>query len=163
MRGLHDDGIGVDGADGTYDMAVAVYRELESIASQIERETLPRPLFEDGEPVQFGDEFPVGAKTAKVRRIEVCDNIGWVVSGDGLAATGGPRDRLKRPEPPDSWERIAEDVAKADACRYFGVEDKDQRECRECEAFKAHGLDVNCGEAMAADVLRRCKALAGVE
>lgn len=31
---------------------------LLEIADQIERETLPRPLFEDGEPAQWGEKFP---------------------------------------------------------------------------------------------------------
>ena len=64
----------------------------------------------------------------------------------------------------DSWERIEEDVAKGDACRYFGIaDDCRDADCLECEGCKAFGSGLNCGETMAADVLRRCKALAGVD
>lgn len=142
---------------------------LGSIADQIERETLPLPLFEDGEPVQFGDGFVGKDGCACIANnfllFEMADGYRdcIVANAKGIGITVVGDERLKRPEPPDSWERLEADVAVGDACRYFGVEDVCEDECRECTGCPAHRAKVNCGEAMAADVLRRCKALAGVE
>lgn len=120
---------------------------IDAIAYQIERETLPRPRFEDGEPVQFGDfaMLPKQDRSFKVERIEVYDN-GWfaVSQHDGCGISAVPGFMFKRPEPPDSWERIEED---------------------------AYVLDVNFDEgtdeyartSVIRDLVRRCKALAGVE
>lgn len=117
---------------------------LLKIADQIERETLPRPLFEDGEPVQFGDRFV--ANTGEVRQVEriTClDNGRFVLMSEyghryivGKEKADGKR--AKRPEV-DTWERIAADV---DSGKGYA------------------GMDA---AEVAADVLRRCKALAGVE
>ena len=62
--------------------------------------------------------------------------------------------RLER----DSWERLERDVAKPGCCAYFqGCNDAET--CDGCPALKAEG---DCGQARAADVVRRAKALAGV-
>lgn len=130
---------------------------LADVADQIERETLPRPRFEDGEPVQFGDEFVVSINTHKAQSFTYySDGRITVDSLFGSAITP-----IKRPEPPDTWERIEADVDKGSACRYFGVADSEE-ECGKCAAQLDDG-DMSCGESMARDVLRRCKALAGVE
>lgn len=58
---------------------------------------------------------------------------------------------------PDSWERLEKDAAK-DPCVYFGRgDDSIYNKCPSCPAY---GDD--CGPAMAQDVVRRAKALAGV-
>lgn len=58
----------------------------------------------------------------------------------------------------DSWERLERDVAKPGCCAYFqGCNDAET--CDGCPALKAEG---DCGQARAADVVRRAKALAGV-
>lgn len=58
---------------------------------------------------------------------------------------------------PDSWERLEKDAAK-DPCVYFGCgDDSIYNKCTSCPAY---GDD--CGPAMAQDVVRRAKALAGV-
>ena len=58
---------------------------------------------------------------------------------------------------PDSWERLEKDAAK-DPCVYFGYGDGSiYNKCQSCPAY---GDD--CGPAMAQDVVRRAKALAGV-
>lgn len=143
-------------------MLTALLRE---IADQIERETLPRPLFEDGEVVQRGDMAMFGNKLREVVDYQMNDCVvTFHTYGDYWSML--PGQRLKRPEKcpdVDSWERIEQDVAKGEACRYFGVSDEDRQECRECENCAARPLAIGCGEAMAADVLRRCKALAGIE
>lgn len=115
---------------------------LTAIADQIERETLPRPLFEDGEPVQFGDAVCCyDGYTLTVDAIEVMRD-GWCSLSRfacGVSETIQPGERVKRPEQPDTWEHLTIDV---DTGR--GFEDMDKAET-------------------AAEVLRRCKALAGVE
>lgn len=58
---------------------------------------------------------------------------------------------------PDSWERLEKD-AKKDACEYFGYGPGSiYNKCTSCPAY---GDD--CGPAMAQDIVRRAKALAGV-
>lgn len=58
---------------------------------------------------------------------------------------------------PDSWERLEDDAAK-DPCAYFGYGPGSfYNKCQSCPAY---GDD--CGPAMAQDVVRRAKALAGV-
>lgn len=191
---------------------------LKDIADQIERETLPRPLFEDGELVQFGDEILKAGNSAKVDAfvvnpdgstliiagmyrvaveagervkrpapkvldadgvpVEVGDEV-WIVddgcpalveSVDGCRVTirftdddGGAiganihASRLthKRPDV-DTWERIEADVRKRH-CAYFGGK---KGHCASCRAgFMAGPCDVLKVE----DLVRRCKALAGVE
>lgn len=136
---------------------------LDSIASQIERETLPRPLFEDGEPVQFGDEYMSIQDVHKVKGICVrADGSFEIESVGGVCYRYGEDKRLKRPEPPDTWERIEADVNKGSACRYFGVPDSEE-ECGKCAAQLDDYDLMSCAESMARDVLRRCKKLAGVE
>lgn len=58
---------------------------------------------------------------------------------------------------PDSWERLEKDARK-DACEYFCRGDGSI--CNKCQSCPAYGDD--CGPAMAQDVVRRAKALAGV-
>lgn len=58
---------------------------------------------------------------------------------------------------PDSWEQLEEDAAK-DPCVYFCCgDDSIYNKCPSCPAY---GDD--CGPAMARDLVRRAKALAGV-
>ena len=58
----------------------------------------------------------------------------------------------------DSWERLRADVAKPGCCEYFQGRG-DVESCDGCPALEAK---VDCGQARAADVVRRAKALAGV-
>lgn len=116
--------------------------ELLHIANQIERETLPRPLFEDGEPVQFGDAVCCDdGYTFAVDAIEVMRDGWFSLSKFSCSVSMAiyPGERVKRPEQPDTWEHLAIDVDTG-----HGFEDMDKAET-------------------AAEVLRRCKALAGVE
>lgn len=57
---------------------------------------------------------------------------------------------------PDSWERLEEDAAKSD-CDYFG---RDVSDCDRCPARKS---TLSCGQSKSLDIIRRAKALAGVE
>lgn len=72
-----------------------------AIADQIERETLPRPRFEDGRPVQFGDEYMSIQDVHKVKGICVrADGSFEIESVGGVCYRYGEDKRLKRPEPP---------------------------------------------------------------
>lgn len=194
----------------------------EVIADQIERETLPRPCFEDGEPVQVGDKYvnkygniatadtvvvsnhgftlydkgsathfkptesvkrpePPKVLDADGVEIKVGDEVwlvegdadAWVVKsmdGDRVEMTGGvgwycnaPCSKLthKRPEPEDTWERVEADAAKNDVCDYFG-RDGNQPTSKRCEGCRGQERE-DCIMAMTSDLVRRCKALAGVE
>ena len=59
---------------------------------------------------------------------------------------------------PDSWERLEEDASK-EPCFYFGFEDKLCDDGAGCPANKLG----NCSKLKASDIIRRAKALAGVE
>ena len=60
---------------------------------------------------------------------------------------------------PDSWERLEEDAAK-DECDYFGFSDT---ECTEGDGCPACDDSPDCHRAKIRDLVRRAKALAGVE
>ena len=58
---------------------------------------------------------------------------------------------------PDSWERLEEDATKCD-CDYFGAEDSDH-----CIGCPASDGKLSCWVLKSLDLIRRAKALAGVE
>lgn len=71
-----------------------------------------------------------------------------------------------KPEPPDSWERIEEDLSKS-YTEYWGCRNVMCNHCpAEIDGKKPHerfdGCSHNCVSAMRRDIVRRCKALAGV-
>ena len=68
----------------------------EAIADEIEKYYIPRPRFEDGEPVQFGDSF-----IQKCVNVEVeLDKIGIsLFTKDGLNMVWFPDEVVPRPEP----------------------------------------------------------------
>lgn len=59
---------------------------------------------------------------------------------------------------PDSWERFVEDMQKS-ACAYFGYQHKG---CDEGDGCPARGA-LDCSNRKMTDLIRRAKALAGVE
>lgn len=196
---------------------------LRDIADQIERETLPRPRFEDGELVRCGDMAMFGNKPREVVEYEVNDcgvailhTYGdcWsllhgqrlkrpeppkVLDADGVeikvgdevwfSGSGcgpcrvssvlenkmvtvefehvsctdlGVEFTHRRPEPPDTWERLTADIERCgDSCAYFG------RNCADggsaCKGCPCHGADDDCMVIVMRDVLGRAKKLAGVE
>lgn len=139
---------------------------LNALADRIEREYIPRPRFEDGEPVQFGDYFVskdgFGVPLASLGitydgRYEF--NY-WTCGGDYYLAIE-PGEAAKRPEEPDSWERIEAD-AKKGLSEYWGCGDAP---CHECPA-RVEGQTpvmyyntISCNTAKALDIIQRCKAL----
>ena len=141
------------------------------VLTERERQILATwPRFEDGEPVWFGDAFQncKGDNRAVCgiefypHRFWLVDDDGWQV-GFGIVATlndeaGGtwhidPK-KITHVQP-DSWERLEEDASK-DTCVYFGV--TEHFDCSECSSG-----GTNCFGRMKSDLIRRAKALAGVE
>lgn len=82
-----------------------------------------------------------------------------IVEKDGEDVTTFALPHLWRVVPPDSWNRLEEDIAKAGCCEYFHC-GPDVETCDGCPALKSDG---ECEHARAADIVRRAKALAGVE
>lgn len=73
-----------------------------TIADLIEREYLPRPRFEDGEPVQFGDKFysDEHGETYKATMFVIYADGSFRVNQAGCnACQYGQGERVKRPEP----------------------------------------------------------------
>ena len=82
-----------------------------------------------------------------IRCNKVADPITHVFKPDQLTHTG-----------PDSWERLEEDTMKS-SCAYFGFADKPCNDGDGCPANKPG----DCAKFKAVDIVRRAKALAGVE
>lgn len=126
---------------------------LTRAVAKLERETLPRPLFEDGEPVDIGscigevNGTDYGLTGEPVKRFEI--SAVHDSPGGEWAIRLKPGQVVKRPEPPDTWERIEAD-ANTDTCDYNGDECQATM-CSDCQL--KHRLEI----------VRRCKALAGVE
>lgn len=74
---------------------------IQAIADTIEREYLPRPRFEDGEPVQFGDKFESAGTVGTVDYILKGNVEGCVIGRkeDSGCVTYPNGKRVKRPEP----------------------------------------------------------------
>lgn len=143
--------------------------ERRSKLSERERAILDMwPRFEDGEYVWFGDEVEAhhgGAITVdaiEFSRGKVC--VKDAEDGDWDTSMYAMRP-LKRPAPADSWERLEEDARKG-VCEYAGAYRKrgtiDSHECDGCR-FDGDGNGPTCEQQMALDIIRRAKALAGVE
>lgn len=162
VRNLYINHVSDINAAPLYEKLRECLRQLDEIADRIERETLPRPRFEDGGPVQFGDEYMSIQDVHKVKGICVrADGSFEIESVGGACYRYGEDKRLKRPEPPDTWERIEDDIVnKVGPCEHFGWSGKSCCDDGECPVF---GNVMSCAESRASDIVRRCKALAGVE
>ena len=109
-------------------------RELfTTIADRIEEEYISRPRFEDGEPVQFGDEFECDGKTFVVRGISTTEDglQHMAARGDEGLFTLERGERVKRPKPevldadgmPIKLGDVVYFVDNAEAFDVLGVED----------------------------------------
>lgn len=75
------------------------FREGEDFGAWLDRCFIPRPRFEDGEPVQFGDS-PVGLDgVEKFIFVRSCGGSCQMQDADGNMLTVFPGDRVKRPAP----------------------------------------------------------------
>lgn len=128
------------------------------VLSERERAILDMwPKFEDGEYVLPGDRVGLVDDDETLYQVHIREtwyslytetHDEWHDSGDAV----------KRPAPKDSWERLEEDASK-EPCFYFGFEDKPCDDGAGCPANKLG----NCSKLKASDIIRRAKALAGVE
>ena len=160
---LHDKNGLLERRGGTIARLTAENGKLrKQVPSERERQILAMwPKFEDGEYVWFGDELVHKEQGHRfpVEVIEFMDD-GWraCYQHDGVRDVFRPSERVERPVPEDSWERLAEDAEKL-ACAYLGRSEGTCFGCplENCKDFAA------CSKEQAKDIVRRAKALAGVE
>ena len=105
---------------------------------------------------------PIRGGVGLVSLIKFYRNERWGVWGDSAVAYWRSGS-LKRPEPPDTWERIEADVEACDgsACRYFKRDYSPMK--HSCEGCRSADVDEGCMLYAMQDVLERAKKLAGVE
>lgn len=90
------------------------------VEGYIEHFYLPKPLFEDGEPVQWGDKAVGAYITAEVVTFVVNDKGDYFINGVQYQ----PGERVKRPPSPDTQERIDEDerLSSVRYCEKYGID-----------------------------------------
>ena len=112
----------------------------------------------DGVEVKEGDTVWLKGEPIEYKVAIVIDGLAYLTfktrNGDNSTVTAYPRNLTHTP--PDSWERLEEDAAKSD-CYYFG---HDASDCYRCPARES---TLGCGQSKSLDIVRRAKALAGVE
>lgn len=115
----------------------------------------PKVLDADGAEIKLGDTVwhCIGIYDELVVE-EIDDESGWVRTRSANGACLSAYHTHLTHTRPDSWELLEEDASK-DACMYFGTK---YFNCGECPADGA-----NCFGRMKSDLIRRAKALAGVE
>lgn len=120
-------------------------------------DNVPAPLDANGREVPLDTrELVYKGETRDVLRIAYSVAIGrWVAD---LANTD-EHPFLTNCTLPDSWERLEED-ARSGLCEYFGMGDSE--DCKGCPAYDDR-LSSPCSSAMARDIIRRAKAIAGVD
>ena len=128
------------------------FRDGEDFGAWLDRCALPRPRFDDGEPVQQCDEWKAIMMSLDGSRFQLLKSY-----PDGLCFTGSP---VKRPDP-DTQERIDEDARKRHQS-YWGCEG---RSCKVCPAIidganpcERYGV-CSCSNAKTLDLLRRQREL----
>lgn len=149
-------GVTIEGTAGNSDLFI-------TSGERVKRPAVPAA---DGEPLEVGqtvwDENGAEYVVCEVGPQSVTVEY-W---NEGIAAHGSiAPSKLThiKPEPPDTWERIEADCSKADVeyCDKYGLLDPSCN-ADEGEAAERHCIDCGCtcGEKMARDLVRRCKALA---
>ena len=120
---------------------------LNDLAAFIDEYFLPRPLYEGETPVKVGDRFLLcGRNSMKVTCFYVLDDGSFSINGFQY----NKYQRVVKPEEkPDSWEQLEEDL-KLTAYDY----------CRRRDIEAKAGIAL---EPKAKDIIRRAKALAGVD
>lgn len=144
---VNDDGVELRTFDGTFDWHEAGERVKRHVQSVLDADGVEIKV---GDTVWFkGNPRPyavVGVKDGSVRlhsKTHCSEESATTVWTDILTHIA-----------PDSWERLEEDASK-NACMYFGTK---YFNCGECPA-----AGTNCFGRMKSDLIRRAKALAGVE
>lgn len=154
---VNNDGVELRTFDGTFDWHEAGERVKRHVQSVLDA---------DGVEIKVGDTVYGIGRTK--HRFEVIDphHIDPEV-GEAFSVRCYDRDELEechcKPKllthtRPDSWKQIVEDMKKS-PCAYFGFLYKDCDEGDWCPADES----VDCRKVMTIDIVRRAKALAGVE
>lgn len=129
---------------------------LDEVEKRLMPEGMEWPRFEDGEPVRIGDAVESKFGTAfEVEYVEFCsDHANLYAPSEGLFSVEYG-ERVKRPEPEDTQERIDEDAGKT-PCEYFGREGVLCSYRGGCPSLK---MDCSCDMAKTRDLLRRQREL----
>ena len=120
-------------------------------------DNVPAPVDFNGREVPLDTrELVFDDRAFEVGGLQYSDvNRSWVANLVGFAS----KVNLDYCTLPDSWERLEEDAAKG-LCGYFGMDDAP--DCKGCPAYEDR-LSCACNIKMASDIIRRAKALAGVD
>ena len=137
----------------------SLYRKGKSV-----KRPAPKVLDADGVEIKAGDTVWRKGKPTEYKVAIVIDGVVYLTyktsNGDNSTTTIFAR-KLTHTRP-DSWERLEEDACNS-ICGYFG---KGVSECDGCpaNAIAANSDEFECCErAVKLDIIRRAKALAGVE
>ena len=141
-----------DAKDGDWDTSMYAMYPL--------KRPVPKVLDADGVEIKFGDTVWDGDGVEMTVMSLVGELPGHVTTHSKIPPAMHSIDpkRLTHTRP-DSWERLEEDAAR-EPCDYFGVECDEDKGCSGCPHLHK-GRD--CTIDMQADLVRRAKALAGVE
>ena len=139
----------------------------DGLVRSIERRLMPEgmewPRFENGEPVRIGDEV-LGKHGEPMAVTRVCFVEGGCYFNESHRKDGRRRgrgwryvagERVKRPKPADTQERIDADAGKT-PCEYFG---RKGRPCFDGDGCPSLEMDGSCGAAKTRDLLRRQRAI----
>ena len=138
--------LGLTDGTGLPDMPEVIWTELDRrlVPEGMEWLVEAWPRYEDGEPVKFGDMALIDGEADMVEAIQLWIHGKPVIYGDGGSQQLERGERVKRPAPEDSWERLEED-AEAIWTKPIGY-------------GKSAESTITC---RAVDLVRRAKALAG--
>lgn len=135
--------------------------ELSTLQIQSDASYMKLPLDADGEPIRIGDTvYTRDAEEYIVRGIYALADeysISVVPLGGTCFLPMEPEGLThKKPEPPDSWEKLEED-AMGRACELAG---SGNLRCGDCEWGKE---GIGCQAMARLEILKRAKKLAGIE
>lgn len=122
------------------------------------------PLDADGEPIRIGDVLYSSGNECRVVSItvkadEACVGV-HTDEGVFLPSVNPKYLSRKKPEPPDSWEKLEKDARKT-ACDYAPAPRNEDglTTCDGCPFLKSE----SCSNEMTIDLFERAKKLAGIE
>lgn len=116
------------------DKAAGLATIYEKIQAEIDKYYLPRPLFEDEEPVQIGDKVADGIEVFTVERVSY-GSVTYYLEGDNCLVCLTMEDRVSRPPEPDTQEKIDADMILAafEYCEKYGIKcDEAVRDFERC-------------------------------
>lgn len=148
-----------DGACGDYNTLVQVFKHVKRPA--------PEVLDADGVLIKVGDTVwhEDGSELHVIGFGDVQDGETMLVVEYAAGPTkwGEVRCLSVTHTRPDSWEQLEEDAVKV-VCEYAGAvpDEFGDYDCDTCRLFDARGKLI-CEQQMALDIVRRAKAIAGVE